>query len=1190
MTVVELVARERARLARVLALWGGALVLAVSAVVLALAALALGSGRWMALPAIVPFIAWVLAAAAAVGLVAFTVRHLRADASTAHVATAIENERRLRLGALRGALEVAHMGALGRRGARDLAARLQAAAPRKGGPLAPKLRRTAGRRALSGLLIAGLGVFTLAATAVRQPDGWSVVIHPIEAWRGTLLPALHVVAPRDVPRGQPAHLRILAAGRRRLQLFTRATGTGWVSAWYPVVHDRVDVTTGPVQAELAVVATDGRATSDTALVEASDRPFVGGLAMRAVYPTYLHRPEEPLAAGEVARVPRGTRIEITGEASAALASVALVRGRDTAALTPTGRHFAGYLLAEMPGGQWTWRAEASGGPITDVPPPLDVDVIPDSAPRVEIVTPSHDTTVTIGDRVPLTITASDDHALAFVEVRSWRAPVAGQPEVAVVQRVSDSSVAQWNGTVTLDLAPRALQPGDALHIVAEATDASPWHQMTASQERVLRVPSLTEERTIARTSADSAVSAASATAAAERQLEQHTEEAARARGARSGGSNGNSTGTTPRTTMSYETAERAKALANQQRDLASRVQQLQRQAQQLERQLKQAGALDSTLASELHQAQQLLNDALTPEMRDQLSHLDQSADSLRSGDTRQSLEQLAQQQQQMREQLDRSVDILKRAALEGAMQTLHDEARDIAKEEHARAGTRPNPAQNSGGQPRGDSATLARARSDSAPPPSGPARTTQPQQGQTPQQQLAAGQSPQNDPSHPDPARQQDPTRSRDPAQSTAATPQPSPGAQSGQRGSDQQLAERSHQLSKDVDQLSHRLADQQAQSGAQQVGAAREHVDSSAQEMSDRQTASAANQMDHAAQQLGQARQQQIQEWKNALTQQLDQSIQETMQLARQENQLAQQAQQAQQQAEKKAVQAGQSAVQQAADRTGERLQKASKQSALVSGNSQRALGQARTQVQNATRQSEQQLASGATANQSGSTNSDQTGNNGQTAAAMHAAADALDQAAAAMMRDRERASSATSASGLAEMLQEMQQLAKAQGSINAQAQGLAMSPGGQSGGPGLNPNARGVAESQRKLADALDRLGDDDISGRAQGLASEAHHIADGLARSGIDQQTLIRQERLYHRLLDAGFTLEQDQRDSTGKRVSQAATGREQFTPPDVSVDSRPAVRFPQPSWSELRGLSSDERQIVLEYFRRINAQSP
>jgi len=1176
-TVIELVARERARLSRVLSVWGGALVLAATAAVLAVAAVVLGGGRWMALPAVFPFVAWALAAAAAVGLVLFTIRHVRADASTARVAAAIEQERRLRLGALRGALEVGHLGALGRRGARELVARLQASVPRQAA-LAPRLRQTAGYRALAGLGIAVLALGSLGAAAVGVPDGWGAVIHPIEAWRGTLLSAIRVAAPRDVPRGHEAHVHVMAEGRQRLRVSTRATGAPWASAWYPVVRGRVDLTTGPISAELAVVATDGRATSDTVVVRASDRPFVGGLAMRAVYPSYLHRAEEPLAAGEVARVPRGTRIEITGEASATLASIALVRGRDSVALQPTGRRFAGRLFAELPGGQWSWQATAASGAITDVPPPLGVDVIPDSAPHVEIVSPSHDTTITVGDRISVAIAASDDHALALVQLRTWRTPAVGDPLPAIVQPVSDSAVPQWSGSVELDLAARGLQPGDALRLVAEATDGSPWHQTSVSQERVLRVPSLTEQRMLVRAAADSAVSTAAATAAAQRQLQQQTEEAARARGARSGGANGTSTSSSARSTMSYESAERAKALANQQRELANRVQQLQRQTQQLERQLKQAGALDSALSAELRQAQQLLNDALTPEMRDQLAKLDQNADSLRGGDTHQSLEQLTRQQQQMRAQLERSLDILKRAALEGAMQTLHDEARDIAKEERSRSGTPPTSPQTAAAQARADSAALAKARSDSA-----HAAATAARKGDLPLSQ-SEPQLANNRPAQPASPRQ-DATRQPETAKLQSGTP---PSA--GQRPSDEQLTERSRALSKDVEQLAQRLAEQQAQTGAQQVSAARDHVDSSAQAMSQRQTANAASQMDRAAQQLGNARQQQIQDWKNALTQQLDRSIQETMQLARQESQLAQQAQQAQQADEKKAVQAGQSAVQQGAERAGQQLQKASRQSAMVSGNSQRALGQAQTKVQNATKQAEQQMASGATASQSGSSSGDQSGNSGQTAAAMRAAADALNQAAAAMMQDRERAASATSASGLAEMLQEMQQMAKAQASINAQAQGLSLNPGSQSPGGGPNPSARAVAEGQRKLAESLDRLGDDDVSGRAQGLASEAHQIADALARSGVEPQTLVRQQRLYHRLLDAGHTLEQDERDSTGKRVAEAATGREQFTPGDAPVDGRSAVRFREPSWAELRGLSADERQMVLEYFKRINAQSP
>ncbi len=695
---------------RVVAIRGGAIAAAAVAVVLALGALALGGGRWMALPAVLPFLAWGLAGLALAGLAWLTLRQLHRDAATTRIATAIEHERRLRSGSLRGALEVGDTGVLGRRGARAIAARLTAGHSGRSS-LVPALRRGAVRRAAAASGVAVIAAATLGAAAITAPDGWSAVVHPVRAWHGTLLPALRIEAQANVPRGREARIRIAAPGRQRVAVYMRATGSGWSGGWYPATGGVVRLTTAPVAAEVAIVATDGRSVSDTTIIRASDRPFVGGVALRAVYPAYLHRSEEALPAGEVARVPRGTRIDIAGRASTDLGAVALVRGTDTTRLQPDGRQFSGHLVAETPG-QWSWLAASATAPIADLPDPLQVDVIPDSAPHVEILSPARDSIVTPGDQIPLSISASDDHALASVVLRTWRTAATGAVLPDVFQVITDSAAQQWTGVSVLDLASRALQPGDALRIVARATDGSPWHQSTESRVLVLHVPSLSDQRTLARETADSAVANATATITAQRDLQRRTEEAARARGARTGSSPGASSGSSSRSSMSYESAERAKALAKEQRDLAARVDQLQRQAQQMERQLKQAGALDSGLASRLHEAQQLLRDALTPEMRDQLSKLDQSADSLRGGDTRQSLSDLAQQQQRLRDQLDRSLDVLKRAALEGSMQTLRNEARDIAKQERARPKESPPPSRET--PPAGQRGMAAKGTPDSA--------------------------------------------------------------------------------------------------------------------------------------------------------------------------------------------------------------------------------------------------------------------------------------------------------------------------------------------------------------------------------------------------------------------------------------------------------------------------------------------
>ena len=122
------------------------------------------------------------------------------------------------------------------------------------------------------------------------------------------------------------------------------------------------------------------------------------------------------------------------------------------------------------------------------------------------------------------------------------------------------------------------------------------------------------------------------------------------------------------------------------------------------------------------------------------------------------------------------------------------------------------------------------------------------------------------------------------------------------------------------------------------------------------------------------------------------------------------------------------------------------------------------------------------------------------------------------------------------------------------------------------------------RSLEEAGEGTGEG--GGRAQALAKEAEEIAKQIERQGLDPATLDRQQRLYRKLLDAGRAMEQDERDETGKREATSAKDGERFTP-GATVNGRPAAKFREPTWAELRGLSPEERRLVLEYFKRINA---
>ena len=1128
---------------------GAALVVGATCLLLAVGASALGSARWMTLPRPVPFIIWLVVLAVDVSAVMLTARRLGRRTTPASVAQAIEREQSLRAGALRGALEVGESGALGRRAAAVMSEMLTPVGRR----LAPAEHRRVSRGATQALLAAVIAITALLAVAPIFNDGLLAILEPVQAWNGTLLPPIGFDSlPPEVLRGETLRLRVSAAQRASVMLSQRIPGEAWTTQTLNV--DRrtgmATVEIGPLRGNLNLIATDGRSASDSVVVKVTDRPFVGAVSIRAIYPAYLRRAAEGLAAGEPARVPQGTILNVAGRASTALRVVRLASGSDTLSLRVNDRAFDGRVGARR-SGRYVWLAIGTSGPIRDVPPALELEVVPDSAPHVELVSPAIDTIVAGGDQITVHATATDDHGLSRVELVSWRQGATGGVAPSVIEQLSGGSATVWDGTALVDLRPRGLEPGDALHVKIVAIDNSPWAQRGESRELLLKIPTMEERRAMARASMDSAVLQAQSVAQAEKSIEQRTSDAARDRTPRNSldmpsdaAGQGDKKGS-----MSYEAAEKAKAVAKDQRALASQVKQLERSAAALEQQLKQAGALDSSLARQLQEAQALLRDALTPELLAQMNKLDNATQQLSKDQTQMSLKDLQAMQQKLREQLEKSAEMLKRAALEGSMQTLKDEATEIAGRDRSLA----------------DSAAT---------------RTADPSaiQGQQAQAKQLADRSQrfedelkelrdrlENDKADAGTSSTENARRhadaSHDAMRRAAGLPQQA-ASQSGTRQG--QSLRKSGPLPKQNE----RSPIQSRQSGDRN-GLPQDGQKSAQPGGVERNARNGASQMESASNDMKQAREAQVSEWKSELTNALDQSIQDLLQMARQEQHLQQKAKSGQ--AKPEELRGGQSAVKQGLDNAAQKLQQEGRKTSLLSGRSQRSVGEAQQKVSEAMQQTR-----------------DGRGSH-QASGALGDAADALNRAAASLARDREKANTSSSATGFAEMLRQLQNAAKKQGSINAQAQG--MMPGlGLPMSSQQQATARALAREQRQVAQQLDEVGDAVGGDRAAQLAKEAKALADALDGGRLDATTVARQQQLFRRLLDAGRSLQKDEREDTNKREATSAHGGNELMPENTNSSGRAATRFREPSWDDLRGLSSDDRRVILEYFKRINAQNP
>ena len=304
---------------------------------------------------------------------------------------------------------------------------------------------------------------------------------------------------------------------------------------------------------------------------------------------------------------------------------------------------------------------------------------------------------------------------------------------------------------------------------------------------------------------------------------------------------------------------------------------------------------------------------------------------------------------------------------------------------------------------------------------------------------------------------------------------------------------------------------------------------------------------------------------WRQETLDHLDRAMSETADLARRQQQVADQLAQGTSGA---ATRSAQASVEEGAEAVGRQIQQAAGQNALVSPGLDGALALARRQMAAARQELEQPRP------------------NTQNAAALAAqAVDALNATALGLAQARADVGGSQSGSGLAEVLAQLAKLAGEQQGLNGQAQGLLPMMGA---GGSVSEQLRALAARQRALADRLERLRASGDAPGAGALADEAKELARRMEAGQLDRTTLARQQQLYHRLLDAGRTLTGDQPDDQHERIAPIAGDVNPLIPPALRPGATGAgPRIPYPDWDALRGLTPDQRQQVLEYFRRLNA---
>jgi hypothetical protein len=1086
------------------------------------------------------------------------------------VAAAAESRAGLPQGSLRSVLELGrHLPPglsrpLFQRSEEELAGRIAGLGPLD---LSGELGARARSRRLGAIgVVGGLALLT-AAAGVTSPDraraGWEPLLHPVAHLKGPVLPPI-AVTPGDVEvnRGGVVEVTVTAPGRSSVTVRWQVAGDVPRDERVGLTDAGGVATVGPVTdlTTYRVHAPDG-ATSPLFRIRPVDPLLVSALSYEVVYPPHTGRTPERLE-GLVPQmeVPEGAVIRVAGRATRALESATFRRADGGARrVEVAGDEFAhDWTVGRGDEGVWELAIRDVRG-ADAVGAALALTVVVDAPPQVRILVPARDTVLGPSRRQPIVAEATDDHGIASAELVYRR--IGARGERGAAERIalpldgeSDRQLLQ----AVLDATGLHLGPGDAVEYHVAVRDNGSPRQTAVSETYRLMVPGREALRGQARAEANALREEARAATERARRLDRATRELNR-KAATSAPSGRGGAGSAGPPTLDHERASEARQLAEEHEEARAQVAELRTRLDAVKAALAEAGLRDPALERRLDRLQDLYADVSGEDAARPIEALRDAADALDPRALAEALERLSAMQEEVRRRLEESLSQLERAGLEQELNAAAREAEEIAAEQELLAAAM---RRELGGEPgsagEGDEADPSRTTGDA---------------GDRAEEGASAGGG--------DPSSGEEGSEDREGAGSQA-------GSGEERAAQQEELARRAQSLNDLLNALQQQLLQTGDPEAAGQAGAAREQgqAGQSSMEQAAEQARggqgeeaaesgeSAAESMSAAAKSLDEARGGMGESGARAVQEAVQQATQDALRLAEREEALRERMEQAgagsgapgSQSGELQAMQSEQAAVRQGLEQLGRNLAEADRQAGMLD----RQLGQALARAMLALDQTQEGLARGGAL----------------PVREASRAVDALNQLALSLLESDARMGGARGGDA-EEATRRLAELAGEQGALNAQ--------GGAFAPLDLPPSLEGertaqMAESQRGIARRIGDLssllgGREDVSGQVSLLSQEAESIARTLEGGRLTPETRARQERLFHRLLDAGRTLERDE--FTEERVGEAALAAQSPPPPMIDPALLEAIeRFPAPTSDQLRGLPPAYQRLVVEYFQRLN----
>lgn len=361
---------------------------------------------------------------------------------------------------------------------------------------------------------------------------------------------------------------------------------------------------------------------------------------------------------------KGSMVYLEGESSAPLSHAALLF--DDTLLVPASvdsTHFSGSFEVDTTR-SFELRLKSTKGLGNLDRSKLRVFSFLDEYPRVELVKPGKDIDLPQELALDVVIAADDDYGISRVAL-VWEQD--GQHHTVPVTRNPKGGAGGYG--VHWDLMGLPLFPGDTLtyHAIAYDNDRVSGPKMGRSKSYLVRFPTAEEIYEEVAGGGESVQEAFETESGKLDELKEGLEELERSlRESRD---------------LTWEEKKQAEGIIERERELLENIEQAREEMEELTRRVNDAFLSNPEIREKLEEIERLMKELATQEVRSHMEKLRQALDKMDRREMLKAMENMILSQEQMKQRLERTIQILERIAQEERFERIVEKAERLAREQ-----------------------------------------------------------------------------------------------------------------------------------------------------------------------------------------------------------------------------------------------------------------------------------------------------------------------------------------------------------------------------------------------------------------------------------------------------------------------------------------------------------------------------